>query len=81
MAQWKYFKEAEFIWNGHYDDPQLKYKGEIYNIHQIEDAMWDSFNEYAEEEDIEPNEENFTIYCDNNQDMIRELFENLGVEN
>jgi len=75
MAKWKYFNEAEFIYNGDWNDPQLKYKGKIYNSHIIEDTMWDRFNEYAEEEGVEPNEENFTIYCLNNQDDIRELFE------
>ena len=75
MAKWKYFNEAKFIWNGHYDDPQLEYKGKVINSHVIEDVLWDRFNEYAEEEGLEPNEENFTTYCNNNQYDIRELFE------
>lgn len=77
MSKWKYFNEAEFIWNGEWNDSQLEYKGKVYNIHLIEDVMWDRFNEYAKEENIESNEENFTFYCNNNQDDIRELFESL----
>ena len=75
MAGWKYFKEAEFIWNGNYNDPQLEYKGKVINSHVIEDVLWDRFNEYAEEEWLEINEENFATYCYYNQDDIRELFE------
>ena len=75
MAGWKYFKEAEFIWNGEWNDPQLEYKGVVINSHVIEDVLWDRFNEYAEEEGLEANEENFTTYCNNNQYDIRELFE------
>ena len=75
MAKWKYFEKAEFIWRGNYNDPQLKYKGNIINMHIIEDTMWDRFNEYAEEEGLKANEENFTTYCLNNQDDIEELLE------
>lgn len=75
MKPWKYFQEAKFIWNGHWNDPQLEYNGKVYNIHLIEDTMWDRFNEYAEEEGIEPTEDNFTDYCLANQEDIRELFE------
>lgn len=75
MAKWKYFNDAEFIWNGEWNDPQLEYKGEVINSHVIEDTLWDRFNDYAEEEGLEANEENFTVYCNNNQDDIKELFE------
>ena len=75
MAKWKYFNDAEFIWNGDYDDSQLEYKGKVINSHVIEDVLWDRFNEYAEGEGLEDNEENFTTYCNNNQYNIRELFE------
>jgi 6-phosphogluconate dehydrogenase len=75
MKTWKYFDEAEFIWNGAWSDPELKYKGCIINSHIIEDTIWDRFNEYAEEENIQPTEENFTIYCNDNKEDIRELFE------
>jgi hypothetical protein len=75
LTRWKYFEEAEFIWNGQWNDPQLRYKGRVYNIHLIEDVLWDRFNEYAEEEGIEPNEENYTEYCHINVEEIRELFE------
>lgn len=75
MTKWKYFNEAEFIWNGEWSDPELLYKGKNFNAYLIKDAMVESFDEYALEEGIESNEKNFTIYCDNNQDMIRELFE------
>lgn len=74
-TKWKYFEEAEFIWNGYWNDPQLKYNGKIYNSHIIEDTLWERFNEEAKEEGIELNEENFTVYCKDNQDDIRELFE------
>lgn len=75
MKPWKYFEEANFIWNGHYNDPELEYQGNVINMHIIEDTMWDRFNDHAEEEGIEPTEENFTKYCQVNQDDIRELFE------
>ncbi len=76
MAKWKYFNEAEFIWNGEWNDSELEYKGKVFNSHLIEDTLWDRFNEYAEE-NVEANEENFTEYCKANQDDIRELFENI----
>jgi hypothetical protein len=72
---WKYFPEAKFIWNGTWNDAQLEYKGQLYNENLIVDTLWERFTEYSEEEGIAPNEENFTVYCDNYQDEIRALFE------
>jgi hypothetical protein len=75
MKQWKYFNEAEYIHNGTYSEPQLKYKGKIFNYFLIEDTIFARFQEFAEENNVEQNEENFTTYCKENQDEIRELFE------
>ncbi|QIW88605.1 hypothetical protein P59_236 [Bacillus phage P59] len=75
MKPWKYFPEANFIWNGEWSDPELEYQGEIINMHIIEDTMWDRFNDHCEEEGLEATEENFTLYCKDNQEEIRELFE------
>lgn len=80
MAQWKYFSGVEFVWNGAYNDATLIYKGHEINSHIVEDSIWDNFNEYCEEVGIEANEENFTDYCNNNQDEI-EMYLELAIGN
>lgn len=75
MKKWKYFNDAEFIWNGNYSDPQLKYKGKIFNYYIIEDSIYNEFKDVAQEQNIEINDENFEKYCKDNQDSIRDLFE------
>lgn len=75
MKKWKYFSEAEYIDNGPYSDPQLKFEGKIFNYYRIEDAIYASFKEESEENGIETNDANFEAYCRDNQYMIRELFE------
>lgn len=75
MTKWKYFDKAEYIHNGNWSDPELKYKGFTLNYYSIEDTIYERFKEFCEEESIIDNEENFTEYCKANQDDIEELFE------
>lgn len=75
MSKWKYFNDAEFIYRGNWNDPQLKYKGEIFNYYLIEDTIYENFKEFASEQNVEINEENFEVFCKENQEYIRELFE------
>lgn len=74
--QWKYFSEALFINNGVWNDPSLEYKGNTFNYYEIESPIYSDFSEFASENNIEVNEENFEKYCLNNQDSIKEVFEN-----
>lgn len=77
MQKWKYFNEAEFIYKGDWNDPQLKYKGKIFNYYRIEDAIYHHFKEFAEEHNIEVNDKNFEEFCKENQEYIRETFDEI----
>jgi len=46
MADKKYFygiEPIEFIWNGVWNDPTLKYKGKTYNYYMLEDTLFDMY--------------------------------------
>lgn len=80
MAQWKYFEEAEFIYNGEQDDPQLKYNGQLFNYYDIEDSVYNDFKEHAKEFDLDVDDDyEFEKFCKDNQELIREYFK--GGEN
>lgn len=74
--KYKYFPRATFIWNGTQADPQLKYKGKLYNYYVIEDSMYDSFKEYIEDNNLKDNDKNFEKYCKENSELFVEYFEN-----
>lgn len=74
---WEYFNEAKYVNNGDWTDPHLEYRGKIFNYYHIEDTIYESFKEYAEENKIVKSEDNFKLYCNENQDYIREILEEL----
>lgn len=80
MKTWKYFNEAEFIYNGASSDPELKYKGKTFNYYSIEDTIYESFKEFAMDQNMEVTDENFEAYCKENQDHIKEVFENISAD-
>lgn len=45
MANYRGAKDVEFIWNGTQSDPQLRYKDMLFNYYDIEEALWDMFEE------------------------------------
>lgn len=76
MSNWKYFKDAEFIFNGAWNDSTLIYKDVEFNSNIVLDTIWERFQEHAEEVGIDKeSEELFTEYCNNHHDEIEELME------
>ena len=69
--------EVKYIYRNEWADPELYYQGEYFNIHDVEDAMWIDFQEYAEENSIEENMDNFSEYMKNNTCDIIEYLDNL----
>ena len=63
---WRGHPDIEMIWNGAWADPDLEYKGYIFNYWDVEDAMWDDFLEVTGHKDSEVNdpevEEEFNQY-------------------
>lgn len=45
---------VEFIWNGAYSDPQIKYKRTIFNAWDIQEGLEDMYDEYVKEGYIKP---------------------------
>lgn len=44
LKPWYGLSMIGFIYHGDYADPELEYKGACFNIHAIEDALYDSCN-------------------------------------
>lgn len=72
---YKYFKKAQFVYNGQWADPELIYNGKTYNYFLIESAIYERFNEYTKEIGIELSEENLIKYCEEHIEDIEEIFE------
>ena len=45
LKPWRGCRSIKFKWNGTQSDPDLIYKGYIFNYYDIEDALWDMFLE------------------------------------
>ena len=48
LKPWRGCKSIKFKWNGTQSDPDLIYKGYVFNYYDIEEALWDMFLEYNE---------------------------------
>lgn len=68
---WYGIPDIGFIWHNEWADPELEYKGNLINIHVIEDPMYDLFNEETGKDTYEE----FMKYVYNNKDKIYELLE------
>ena len=42
---WRGSKDIEYVWKGHWSDPELVYDGKTFNYWDIEDALWSMFLE------------------------------------
>lgn len=71
---WQYWPQAEFIWRGAWNDPLLKWRGRLYNCYEIEDSIWEIYQEEAAEEGLEPTEGGFDNWCRDNEGVILEMF-------
>lgn len=60
-----------------YSDGFVCYHGYEYDVRDFEDPMWDDYNEYCEEEGIEPTDDGFDQYISDNTDQIYEYLDNL----
>lgn len=66
MANWYGLKGIIFISHGDYADPELEYKGVRFNVHDIEDALWNSYCEKCGD----ASEEGFADYLRKNEDEV-----------
>ena len=53
---WRGHPDIEMIWHGEWADPDLEYKGYIFNYWDVEDAMWEDFLEVTGHKDSEAND-------------------------
>jgi hypothetical protein len=75
MSKYKYFKKAQFVYNGDWNDPELIYNSKKYNYFLIENTIYERFKDFIEENKIEDNEENLIKYCEEHIEDIEEIFQ------
>ena len=45
LPKWYGIPDIGFLWHGEWSDPELEYKGVRVNLHDVEDTMWDYFQD------------------------------------
>lgn len=81
MCNYCGIKEIKYVGNGCYSDPQLEYKGHTYNIHDVEDTLYDEYlsekeadGEYNEEE---YDDEAFRKWVKENKETVFGILEDI----
>ena len=66
LPVWYSIPDIGFLYHGEWSDPELEYKGVRVNLHDVEDTMWDYFQDETGSED----EDEFAKYVlENVQDV------------
>lgn len=74
---WYGIPDIGFIYHNNWEDPEIEYKGKRFNSHDIQDTMWEYFNEACEESTIKPTDDGFGLYTKDNQDLVYEMLDML----
>ena len=76
-GNWYGVDGVEFIWNGAWSDPELKYQDKIFNSHDVEDALWEDYSEECKEAGKTPTEDEFDNWVLENKHLVYEYLDNL----
>lgn len=74
---WYGFADIGFIWHGEWADPELEFDGRQFNVHLVEDALYDCYCEYRNDDSdiVENNDDAFDTWVYNNPDLVHEYCE------
>lgn len=67
----------QFIWRGEWSDPELIWHGKSFNYFDIENPLWECYNEECEETGIQPNIDEFGDWVKKNAYLAREFCQNI----
>lgn len=71
-------KDVGFLYNGCWSDPELEYKGKIYNAVDFEDCAWELFEEEQKDYLVKANTyDDFTYWLKHNPDTVYSILEDL----
>ena len=74
---WYGIPDIGYIYYNSWADPNLEYNGKIINCREIEDTMWEYYNEDCKESTIKPTDDGFGLYMKDNQDLVCEMLDML----
>ena len=75
--RWMNIRGFRFIYHGCWSDPEIAWHGHMMNIHDLEDPMWELYQEYCQERDVQTTEKGFVTFCRRNADTLREFAQDL----
>lgn len=52
-------KGSKYIYHGEWSDPEILWKGKLINANEMEEGLWQMYNEQCEQYEEEPTEEGF----------------------
>ena len=77
MSTYRGVPGTTFIWHGEYSDPEIEYKGHIFNYYDVEDGLWSYYCEQCEDMGIKPTEEGFDKWFEKHIDSAISDLEDL----
>lgn len=72
IKPWYGLSQIGFRYHGDYADPELEYKECCFNVHAIEDALYDDFAYSCVENNVKPTEKGFAEYIKANSESVYE---------
>ena len=69
---WYGIKGITFIWHNEWADPEIEFEGNVLNVHDIEDVMWERYLE--EHPECDGDFDKFAEYMRREEEEIKEMF-------
>ena len=69
---WMGIRGFRLVYRGDWSDPEIIWHGHVMNIHDLEDPMWDLYEERSKENGVPATEEGFARFCKEETETLRD---------
>ena len=76
---WRGVEGSKFRWHGALGDPEVEYRGKLFNEVELEDFLWEIYEDDCKSKGIEPTEEGYNNFATAEEaESVLELYYNNG---
>ena len=77
MTNWLGIKGIEHIWNGAWSDPEIMYKGYIFNEWDVQEDLGEMYDEYVKSGYIKPYKDGWKEWASKNPKTVKAELDDL----
>lgn len=75
LPDWYGISDIGLICHNEWSNAEIEYKGEVFNVHDVEDTLWDEYNDDCDNLGVDATEAGFKVYMSNH---VNEVYNRLN---